>query len=263
MSLAIAPQSDVKKEIVSCFWRRPRDEIDLEDYVSYFQFYHKSCEALYLGLHNEAKSLVADNHRHVLIIIEALWEFIDHSLPCTRPTVRLEAEKKLSSIAEGDSITEIRLNNSINLALRLWLTLDIRNSAFAPAASTIQWDDNTTLHEFVRSQFLGPRASRNPTEKDEKETVISDGELTAVKLRRIGGITIEWTYHLNQHLRFDREFRRLKIYSLKTCLHDQRLWYVVLSKSLFEYTEMNELILESLVKQILFPTLSSTRQFSR
>jgi hypothetical protein len=138
ISLAVAPHEDLKKEIVSCFWRRPRAETNVEDYASYFQFYHKSCEALYLGLHSEAKSLVSDNHHHVLIIVKVIWEFLDHNLPCTRPALRRELVKKFTSLANGDAYNEIRLNNSINLALRLWLTLDIRDSVFAPAASTIQ-----------------------------------------------------------------------------------------------------------------------------
>jgi len=227
VSLAAAPSEGLKNQIISCFWRRTKEDTNIEDYSSYFQFYHKICEGLYLGLHSEVKSLVAENHHHVLIIVEVLWEYLDLKQPCKRPELRRKLEERFDQLDKHGPDSQIRLNNSINLALRLWLTMDIQDSVFAPATTTIQWDDSSTLHDFVKSQFPGPKGS-SIFPKD--ETAIPIGDLTAVKLQRIGGITIEWTYLLNQHLKYDRESRRLKIYTLKTCLHDQQSWCVCLCR---------------------------------
>lgn len=187
------------------------------------QFYHKICEGLYLGLQSEAKSLVAENHHHVLVIVQVLWDFLDLKQPCRRPELRAKLEERFDQLDELGPDNQMRLNNSINLALRLWLTMDIQDSVFAPATITIEWDDSSALDDFVKSQFPPPKGS-SIFHKD--ETAISIGDLTAVKLQRIGGITIEWTYLLNQHLKYDRESRKLKIYMLKTCLHDQQSWCV-------------------------------------
>jgi hypothetical protein len=63
---------DLKTEIISRFWRKPKKEAAIKDYTSYFQFYYKTCEVLYLGLRSEAKSLIAESHEHLLGIVELL-----------------------------------------------------------------------------------------------------------------------------------------------------------------------------------------------
>lgn len=130
-SLAVVPSEDLKREIVQRFWRRTKEEIDVEDYTSYFQYYYRTCEGLYLGLHSEADALVAQSHDHILIIVEALWNFIDNGQTCHRPKLRKQLEQKFNHVGKDNPNDQIRLNNSINLALRLWLTLEIRDSEFA------------------------------------------------------------------------------------------------------------------------------------
>jgi hypothetical protein len=217
-----ALSEDQKAEIIARFWRKPRANIRIEDYTAYFQFYQKSCDALYLGLRCEAKALVTDSHDHVLVIVDLIWSYLDDNQGCKRMPLRKKLERHFSHLLESSLSHEkdIKLNNSINLALRLWLTVDIREEVFAPASFSIQWDDNSTLQDFVWRQFPSPRLTAALTEK---ETVtLLESDFTAGNLWRIGGISIEWTYHLNEHLSFDRELRRLKVYTLKRCLYDQK-----------------------------------------
>jgi len=224
--LNCAPSEELKAEIILRLWRRTKSETCIEDYVSYFQFYQKTCEALYLGIRSEVKSLVTDSHEHLLAIVDVLWGYLDSNQHCKRPPLRKNLKEHFNCSRESNISfgTDINLNNSINLALRLWLTIDIREDVFAPATPTIQWDDSSTLRDFIRQQFPGPRFSSVSTEKD--KVMILESDFTAVNLRRIGGINIDWTCHLNEHLSFDREQRKLKLYTLKTCLYDQRSRFV-------------------------------------
>ena len=117
--------------------------------------------------------------------------------------------------------TDTRINNSKNLAIRLWLIIEIREEVFAPAIFAIQWDDNSTLQDFIGRQFPGPRIINALTE--EETLTILESDFTAATLRRIGGINIDWTYHINKHLSYDRELRKIKIYTLKISLYDQKV----------------------------------------
>lgn len=216
------PSEDLKAEIISRFWRKPKTEIRIEDYTLYFQFYHKTCEALYLGLRSEAQSLVAESHEHLLVIVDQLWSSLDNGQHCKRLQLRRRLGAHFGHLLEPslEHETDTKINNSINLALRLWLTIEIREEVFAPATFAIQWDDNSTLQDFIGRQFPGPRITKALTEKE--TLAILESDFTAANLRRIGGISIDWTYHLNEHLTYDRELRKIKVYTLKTCLHDQR-----------------------------------------
>lgn len=220
--LNVSLSDDLKADIISQFWRKPRTEIRLEDYTLYFQFYHKSCEALYLGLRSEAISLITESHEHLLAIVRLLWSYLDDGQPCKRLVLRRRLGDHFSDLLESspDNERATRIDNSINLALRLWLTIEIREEIFTPATFAIQWDDNSTLQDFVRFQFPGPRMTSALTEKETLTILKSD--FTAANLRRIGGIIVDWTYHLNEHLSYDRELRKLKVYTLKTCLYDQK-----------------------------------------
>jgi hypothetical protein len=194
----------------------------------------------------------------VLAIIDAFWNISSALL--SRPSLRQQLGERFGSEKEmndGNSYNA-RLNNSINLALRLWLTIVIRDSVFAPAASAIEWDDHSTLQEFLKRQFPAPRPIQTPSEKD--NTMILRSDFTAVNLRRIGGINIDWTCDLSEHLKFDRETRRLKIYMLKICLYDQKARLVYPEAT--QYVTRIELIPRSLVEPPPSPPLSSMKPFS-
>jgi hypothetical protein len=110
---------------------------------------------------------------------------------------------------------DLNINRSIDLTLRLWLTLNVREPAYklqTPQTPVLQWDDSTALSSFVASQFpkarwhLDVRASR------------LDPYFTAVNMVRICGLKIEWTDSLEDHLRLDRRQKVLRIYPHKCCL---------------------------------------------
>lgn len=159
-------------------------------------------------------------------------------------------EGKPSSDVQG------KLNNSINLALRLFLTIDIREEVFAPASTTIQWDDTSTLQDLIERQFPGPRL----LDDGGKGRIVPGNDFTAVNLQRIGGVNLDWTCDIKEHLLFDREFRSLKVYTLKSCLYDHKdrlVWSMILFTLPRTITKVN------IVGRLSYLHPSSMRLFSR
>jgi hypothetical protein len=216
--LSTPPTEGLQSKIVQQLWRRPSEEIALGDYTSYFHFYQRTCEALYLGVYTEAQALVVDSHDHILTIVQVVWDLIDGSHRCTRPILREKLlQHQVFNQPKHDKAEA--LNNSINLALRLWLTLNFQRSSFSPATAIISWDDQSTVQEQVACQFQGPRLK--PL-SGSREVRILNNDLTAVNLSRLGGISIDWTDSLKDHLKFDRVSKRLLVYGLKRCLYDHK-----------------------------------------
>jgi hypothetical protein len=161
-----------------------------------------------------------------LAIVQAFWDLIDSSQRCTRPNIRdnLLAQRPFKQLHNGNKEA---LNSSINLALRVWITLNLNDSRFSPAMETINWDDDSTIQQLVASQFRGPRL--NPPNNSWDLRALNN-EITAVNLSRLGGISIHWTYNLKDHLRFDPGNRRLWIYGLEQCIYSHKKRLVLCAK---------------------------------
>lgn len=244
--LSVPPADDLKRDIIAKFWRKAEGDIRLEDYASYFEYYDYTCRALYLGVRCEAKALIDESHAHVLKIVDCFWSLIFSGEPCTRVSIRRSLKRQLSGLQENNSDegTLTKLNNSINLALRLWLMLDIREADYAPASSTIQWDDHSTLQDFIKRQFPRPVVYDSSSEID--RFLLLESDFTAVNLRKIGAITIDWTWNLADHLKLDRRTRRLKVYAFGVWLYDQK----ISQSSIIPTTLINEVLV---TLHLLFP----------
>jgi hypothetical protein len=198
-SLAEEPSDLLRRRIVSHFWRRQENLVDLEVYASYFYYYKRACKALHLGISGtEFDSLSIQAH-------EDLLEMVDRFPLHNSQPVR-------------------KVNNSINFLFRLWLTIRIQEADFSPAAKTFQWDDTSKIHEFLARNFPEPRShSTDPG-------ILLESNFTAVNLYRMCGIRVEWTYQLEDHLKYDIENRTVSIYSLSQCLRDHLDWLVLVSR---------------------------------
>ena len=211
VSLRNSPTTNLRREIVHRLWRRTRDEIDLDDYHSYFDHYDETCKTLYVGARCEADSISVSSHEHVLLIIDRIWSYIDQGIGIERPLLR----ESLSKTHFEDQADE-KINPSIDLALRLWLTMNIKKKGVTPMVRNNPWNDENDLSVFIRAQFPGPEAGR-----DINAPLV--GALTAVDLERTSGIQIKWTYYLEDHLLLDRVKRKLNVYPLDRVLQDQMM----------------------------------------
>jgi len=111
------------------------------------------------------------------------------------------------------------IERSMELALRLWLTLTIRSSNIAvgpvnAAVTQIEWPGQKSLTSLVQDQFV-EQVSPVP---EGKARLQADSNLTAASLVRIYSIQIIWTNNLADHLELHRMNRTLKIYQHKICL---------------------------------------------
>lgn len=145
---------------------------------------------------------------HVRIIVKTI-SAAELAFPCHRTILR----KALGKNSYFEHHSEESLNRTIDLALRLWLVLNIRDNEYAPGAHSIQWNDDVSLQTFIVQQFPNPRMIRDLSERM-FDFVLPDN-FTMVKLKRYSGIKVHWTYDLSEHLDLDKDHRILKVFPLK------------------------------------------------
>jgi hypothetical protein len=206
--LSEPPDSPAQLTIIERFWKQIIPKSSLDIYRPYFWYYKVESQRLQFGLSIQqwqSSALAATTHEDILCIVDVLSSKRD----LRRPQIRDQLRERFPE-AGGQAI-----NWSIDLALRLWLMLNVRDEAFslhAPQTPSIQWDDWTTLLDFVEHQF--PTATRSY----ERRNMQFDHTFTAVNIVRYSGLRIEWTTSLADHLRLDRRRRVLRIFPFKHCL---------------------------------------------
>jgi len=200
----------IMNHTISTFLRPPDGKIEPEEYKTYFTYYEDTWHGWKNG--EEGGSLKHMSHEEVRMVIESITKIILNGSSCDRKSLR----QRLLKEPRFHHCALENLNGIIDLSLRLWLTLNIRDRKFSYATHSVQWDDHMPLQVFIRSLFPGPRML-----EDSKDiNFLLPANFTAVKLRRYSGINIDWTTSLNEHLSWDRTHRTLKIYPLKAYLRE-------------------------------------------
>ncbi len=156
----------------------------------------------------EAESMEAVTDEHVRIIVKTI-SAADSAFPFQRTILR----EALGRNSYFEHHSEESLNRTIDLALRLWLVLNIRDDEYALGAHSIQWNDDVSLQSFIVQQFPKPRMVWDLSERM-FDFVLPDNFIM-VKLKRYSGIKAHWTYDLSEHLDLDKDHRILKVFSLK------------------------------------------------
>lgn len=216
-SLAEDPSDLLRKKIVCHFWKK-EEPINVADYGSYFDYYKRTCQALFLGFtFTELESLSIVAHEDLLDIADVLWDLSKETPNFDRP----QARAALQGLVQHAEQPIVRVNNSIGVFLRLWLTVRIQDKDFSPAAKAIQWDDTSKIQDFIVRSFPELRSHSSDPE------IPLESNFTAVNLYRLCGIQVFWTHQLEDHLRYDIENRTVRVYSLSQCLQDHLNWYVV------------------------------------
>jgi hypothetical protein len=210
-SLAKEPSDALRRRIIRHYWRKQEELIDIELYSSYFHFYYQTCRSLLLGFsHTELDNLSIITHEDLIDMVDVFWDLSKSEPNYNR--VQLRAALVERTPHSGQPLEAV--NNSINLLLRLWCTVRIQDADFSPAAKTIPWNDNSGIRDFLINCFPEPRAHISGSES------ALESNFTAVNLYRMCGVHVEWTYQLEDHLKYDIEKRTVHIYSLSKCLQD-------------------------------------------
>lgn len=174
----------------------------------YFKYYVKELEMVqFPGIAQMAPltPLAVKTHADILTVIREI------QAGCLLAKCQLRDKLQVHFPEANDP----KLDASIDLALRLWLMLNIRDPRLklqTPRTPTLAWAETLPLRDFIDRAFpqskcqIGVRDSRiHPS-------------FTAAFMVEVCGLHPEWTHCLADHLRLDRRKRTLRVYSYKDCL---------------------------------------------
>lgn len=235
-----------RSDILKRFWNV--DVADTEKYELYFRYYDGVCRRL--STSSELSAMCADTHEDLFHIMDILWkvenvqalkrqglrEALRQFAPAspaqlTNPDLRMHSQDHLPRSVDDsrdDSFTEQqtrthsdeKLNNTINLVLRLWLTIDIRARQFG-GVGDVQWNDESSLGDLINQKF--PTAKKG-TDEVQRRDVLLDEQFTAPNLFRRRGIKTEFTEKLSNHLIYDAKAQTLMVYPLRHFLNLHKTW---------------------------------------
>jgi len=211
---------------LATFLNLPSSEIKLDSFSKYQEYYERTWTSLRSGDPPEADSMDPINEHHIQVIVDMISREITLGRPCHRAALRTTLEKT----PEFHLHSQDSIDRTIDLSLRLWLILNIRDDDFAPGTHSIQWNETQSLQTFIADQFPRPRLLKELSDKI-FDFVLPDN-FTMVKLKRYSGIKVDWTFDLSQHLELDSDHRILKIFPLKHYLKELKKRFEVKIKLL-------------------------------
>ncbi|KAK5055303.1 hypothetical protein LTR84_013053 [Exophiala bonariae] len=156
--LLTSPAEDVQLAILGVFFDNGNHVPDQESLKPFLEYYKKETAELDFGV----QPRISENHMTVLRTHDDIIHTVN-ILKGNQDSTRLEIRKLLNRDAcRFASTPDHEINLAIDLSLRLWLMLNVRcpeTRFLTPSAQSIQWDDTTTLRQFIVAQF--PRRSLN------------------------------------------------------------------------------------------------------
>lgn len=202
------PGMQTRVEIGRCFFGDSFQAKDLRAFEAYFRYYESEIAMLQFGsspLSRQSTNLAAKTHGDILYIARILQQ----CGPETRSAVRRSLQTRFPGAKDID------LDRSIDLTIRLWLSLNVREEAFrplSPRTPALKWNETSTLQDFLSALF--------PTAQWQIQA--REGRLhpyfTVANMIKICGLKLEWTDSLEDHLRLDRRQKALRVYPYKCCL---------------------------------------------
>jgi hypothetical protein len=201
---------------LAIFLQEPNTKIDLKTFSSYKLYYKRTWDSLRNGDPPEADLMDSVNQEHITSIVEAICKTVQNGESCQRAVLKRELRGKSNFASHSNE----SLNRTIDLALRLWLVLNIRDEDFAPGMCSVQWDDTTPLQSFIATQFPRPRFLKELSEKMFDFALPESFNMR--NLKRWSGIKPEWTDNFSEHLDLDKDHRILKVFPLKQYMYALR-----------------------------------------
>lgn len=207
--LAESLELHIQNYIKLNFW--PGSANSLSEFVLYFRYFQWSIGVLlWPNIALERVNFVVQNYGDLATVV--------HCINNHRDEARGAIATKLRDYFPG--ATEDRVLRSMDLAIRLWMTLHIRSNDLpvGPLLSDVtflDWGKEQSLSDLVSSAF--PRCKTDLDLRTAGEARI-DPAFTIMNLRKICRVRVDWTSNLKDHLRFDRSTRNLYIYPHKICL---------------------------------------------
>ncbi|EXJ69220.1 uncharacterized protein A1O5_07256 [Cladophialophora psammophila CBS 110553] len=196
-NLATAPGNETKKLIGRAFFGDTFDDHGgLEAFQDYFRYYEGEIAWLRGGTHQIA-GIVTQSHEDVVTIAKLLRQHPD----CEKSEIR----QKLRAVHHFGHAEDWVLNRSIDLSLRLWLQINVRDDESSTGVPQVHWDEDVVLADFLAGLF--------PVEDWElgaKERRL-DPYFTAANMVQFCQLKVDWTNSLEDHLRLERREKKEKV----------------------------------------------------
>lgn len=174
--------------------------INAKDLRNYFQYYTEQSDFFEPGRHTWAET-----HEDVIQVSDLLQQGL------TKTEVKEKLRDNLGPVS-STTIRDEMLEASIDLAIRLLLMIKVGELSDCFAAyKSLQWEEGTSIRQFVISSFEPRRIMIN-------ERVKLDKIFNARNLERIAGMKIIWTDNLADHLQVLDEDSEIAIFHHVTFL---------------------------------------------
>ena len=209
LSLLIPPQGETRLSILRAFFGQ-NDGTDEHVFQNFLENYSRELRQLTIGVDpvlRPIKCLATKTHDDIFYVCSVL--------SAKRSMPRHKVRECLKSRFPGPLNDNLSIDRSIDLSVRLWLMLNVRDeelSVVTPQTPTLHWIDDISLEQFISAQF-----PPSVTELTMRESRL-DPSFTVANLVRICGLQIQWTTSLEDHLRLDRRRNILSVFSFKDFL---------------------------------------------
>jgi len=177
----IDPKSEFASEIIGKLWPGESTSDWKPDWRPFLAYYTAQCRS---ALVDRGENILLRKHQHVLSITNQFKELAPRDI--------IKEDLKELFTSKSDREKEI-LNNSVDLAARLYLMVNIGEVKFAVSSGTSWIWREGNLRDFISSKFSFPQKYT--------ANITFQKSFNAYGLRRIAGIKFEWTNNLADHLR--------------------------------------------------------------
>jgi hypothetical protein len=178
--------------------------LQIKEFDAYFNFYHIVCGS------QVASENAVSTHRHLIDLVL----FLKQERSATRSQIRWKLAATQYRSLNFQSISVVRVDRSLDLAIRLWLTVSVGgHGSFVPGQTQvstpfynliaviltsdieISWADDQTYVDLLQSRDVFPKVTGPQLGKFHFSP-----SLTAFNVVRFGGVPIKWTCNLVDHL---------------------------------------------------------------
>ena len=202
-----------KLELIQIFW--PQSDLRIEE------FHEESYGSFLQFVGNEIAQLRHHELRFATGNFEGLAALIEHLRDAHSESLRDVISGVKSRFLNMD---EDSIRRSIELSIRLWLTINVNSAAIAVGAvlahaSPLDWARNESLDDLVKAAFGDEEVERRPKFNSWPPELPHLGPgFTAANLVNICGVRLNWSDSLADHMSYNRKKRILTIYRHKVCL---------------------------------------------
>jgi len=147
---------------------------------------------------------------------QQLFETIRELKALGGSVTRTEARDAISCKLQLLTTTPETMDSLLDVALRIWLFVNFRNpshESIGHGRPCVVWHNTTSLQDTLKDVF----------QHSETELTLTQRRLsphfTAANMVNICGLKLEWATTLDDHLRLDRERKKLWVFPLRDWLH--------------------------------------------